>query len=111
MFAPLGKFVRPTVNHTLGLYIAESAREGFKTEAPRGGGAGTALLAAIREEFADWPVVFRTFEEGTPLLQRKSRAYQVTNLMVFARELLLLGEVVALDSARYHPSTRRLLPH
>jgi predicted type IV restriction endonuclease len=41
-------------------------------------------------------VLYRTFEEGTPLLERKTRAYRVDDISQFAAELL--EEVAGLES-------------
>ncbi len=43
-------------------------------------------------------VLFRTFEEGVPLLKRKSRAYRVRNTKVFAGELL--EQLAAIEKGR-----------
>jgi type I restriction-modification system DNA methylase subunit len=51
-------------------------------------------------------VLFSTFEEGTPLLQRRVRAYKIEDLRKFAAEFL--GELAGLESGRvgWDPSSR-----
>ena len=75
-------------NRNLDPFSPKVIRQAFRYA----GDLGARFFATYNGRFL---VLFRTFEEGTPLLQRRSRGYEVTDLRVFSRELL--AEVVHLD--------------